>query len=227
MGLAGAACLCAQGLDTSVLGQPPTSAWPIYNGDYSGRRYSPLSVINKHNVASLQMAWAFQTEGATLKCTPLEVNGVVYFTVPDQVWAVDARTGRQIWHFRRPSEGDHIGQRGVALYKDRVYFGTPDAHLICLDARNGEQIWDVQIADVKFWLLPERGAAGGEGSFDHRHLGRPGGYSTFSGIDRSGIRQGRVALEQFAAAWRTRSGDVAGQKCHEPGRWRHVDDGHL
>ena len=58
--------------------------------------------------------------------------------------------GRQIWHFQRPSEGDHIGQRGVAIYKKRVYFGTPDAHLICLDARNGKQIWDVVIADVKF-----------------------------------------------------------------------------
>ena len=150
LSLAGAACLYGQGLDSSALQRPPAGAWPTYNGDYSGRRYSPLSLINKDNVASLQMAWAFQTHGVTLKCTPLEVNGVIYFTVPDNVWAVDARTGRQIWHFQRPSEGDHIGQRGVAMYKDRLYFGTPDAHLLCLDARNGKQIWDVRVADVKF-----------------------------------------------------------------------------
>jgi alcohol dehydrogenase (cytochrome c) len=142
--------LSAQGLNSAALLEPPTNTWPTYNGDYSGRRFSTLSQINQANVHSLTMAWAFQTHAPALKSTPLEVNGVVYFSVPDHVWAVDARTGRQIWHFRRPSEGDHIGQRGVALYKDRVYFGTPDAHLICLDARNGKQIWDIVVADVKF-----------------------------------------------------------------------------
>ena len=55
------------------------------------------------------------------------VNGVLYFTVPITVWAVDARTGRQVWHFQRQSGGNMIGQRGVAMYGDRLYFGTPDA----------------------------------------------------------------------------------------------------
>ncbi len=95
------------------------------------------------------MAWAFQTHSAALKSTPLEVNGILYFTTPDNVWAIDARNGRQVWHYSRPSQGDHVGQRGVAMYKDRVYFGTPDAHLICLNARDGKPIWDVEIADVK------------------------------------------------------------------------------
>jgi len=124
--------------------------WPTYNGDYSGRRYSSLTQINKDNVKSLKLAWAYQTHDAMLKSTPLQVGGILYFTVPDHVWAVDARTGQRIWEFRRPSEGDHIGHRGVAYYKDRIYFGTPDAHLICLDARNGNKIWDVEVADVKF-----------------------------------------------------------------------------
>src|SRR5213078_2000572 len=78
------------------------------------------------------------------------VNGILYFTVPNHVWAVDARTGRQVWHFQRQSGGNMIGQRGVAMYKDRLYFGTPDAHLMCLDARNGKQVWDIEIADYKF-----------------------------------------------------------------------------
>jgi alcohol dehydrogenase (cytochrome c) len=120
--------------------------WPTFNGDYSGRRYSELSQINRENVHGLKLAWAFQTHAVTLKATPLEVNGVLYFTVPDQVWAVDAKTGAQVWTFRRPSMGDHLGQRGVAFYKDRIYFGTTDAHLICLDAKSGKQIWDIIVA---------------------------------------------------------------------------------
>ena len=148
--LAIAAELCAQGLDPAALLKAPTDMWPTYNGDYSGRRYSTLTRINKANVGTLTLAWAFQTHSSTLKTTPLEVNGVLYFTAPDQVWAIDARSGRAIWHYNRPSEGDHIGQRGVAMYKDRLFFGTPDAHLICLGARDGKLIWDVVIADVKF-----------------------------------------------------------------------------
>lgn len=147
--------LCAaqaysQGFDPKALLRPPTDTWPSYNGDYSGRRYSTLSQINLDNIGSLALAWAFQTHQQALKSTPLEANGILYFTVPNHVWAVDARTGRQIWHFRRESEGDDIGQRGVAMYGDRLFFGTPDAHLICLNARSGRKIWEVEVGDVKF-----------------------------------------------------------------------------
>ena len=140
----------AQGLDPHALLKPPTNTWPTYNGDYSGRRYSTLSQINQGNVRSLTLAWAFQTHQQAMKSTPLEVNGILYFTVPNHVWAVDARTGRQIWHFERQSEGNFIAQRGVAMYQDRLFFGTPDAHLICLDARTGKKIWDVVVADTAF-----------------------------------------------------------------------------
>ena len=143
--------LSAQSVGSTALFNSPEKDWPTYNGDYSGRRYSALSQIGVDNVRSLSLGWAFQTHAAaTVKCTPLMVNGVLYFTLPDHVWAVDARTGRQIWHFHRPSEGNHIAQRGVAIYKNRVFFGTPDAHLVSLDARNGKKIWDVQIADSAF-----------------------------------------------------------------------------
>ncbi len=148
--LLAAAMLHAQGLDPAELLKPPTANWPTFNGDYSGRRYSTLSQINKNNAGSLTMAWAFQSHVSNLKSTPLEVNGVVYFSAPDHVWAIDARTGRRLWHYERPSEGDHIASRGVAMYKNRLYFGTPDAHLICLDARTGKELWNVVVADVKF-----------------------------------------------------------------------------
>ncbi|HTV56877.1 MAG TPA: acido-empty-quinoprotein group A [Terriglobia bacterium] len=139
-----------QGLDPRALLKPPTSTWPTYNGDYTGRRYSSLSEINQSNVRSLTLAWAFQTHQQAMKSTPLEVNGILYLTVPNQVWAVDARTGREIWHFERQSGGNFIANRGVAMYKDRLFFGTPDAHLICLDARTGRKIWEVVVADTTF-----------------------------------------------------------------------------
>ena len=104
---------------------------------------------------SLTLAWAFQTgQPATLKSSPLLVNGILYFTVPDNVWAVDARSGHQIWHYTYPpNKGLHIGHRGVAMYKDWLYFTTPDAHLISLDAKNGKVRWNVQSADIEkgYW----------------------------------------------------------------------------
>ncbi len=144
------AAACAQGLDPSALLRPPTDTWPTYNGDYSGRRFSPLKQINTENAASLTLAWAHQAHAATLKSTPLEVNGVLYFTVPDNVWAIDARTGRTIWHYHYDSNGgDHIGHRGVAMYGDWLFFTTPDCHLVSLNAKDGSVRWNIELADVK------------------------------------------------------------------------------
>jgi alcohol dehydrogenase (cytochrome c) len=142
-------CAAAQGLDPAALLKPPTDTWPTYNGDYSGRRFSTLEQINSGNIGSLTLAWVFQTHGTTIKSTPLEVNGILYFTAPDNVWAVDARFGRQIWHYERHSEGDHIGNRGLGMYKDWLYFTTPDAHLVSLNAKDGSVRWIVEIADSK------------------------------------------------------------------------------
>ena len=145
-----AACLAAQELDQSKLLKQPTDTWPMYNGDYSGRRYSPLTQINNLNVKSLALTWAYQTHAQTaVYSTPLEVNGILYFTLPNDLFAIDARTGRQIWHINRPAQGGlpGAGHRGFAMYKDKLYFASPDAQLICLDARNGKIIWQVQMAD--------------------------------------------------------------------------------
>src|SRR5580704_6597687 len=139
----------AQALDPGALLKPATDTWPTYNGDYSGKRYSTLDQINAGNISSLTLAWAFNTRGSVLKSTPLEVDGILYFSAPDNVWAVDARFGRMIWHYQRPSEGDHIGHRGLGMYKNWLYFTTPDAHLISLDAKDGTVRWDIELADVK------------------------------------------------------------------------------
>ncbi len=151
------ALMNAQGLDPASILKPGPDAWPTYNGDYSGKRFSPLRQIDTNNVGTLSLAWAFQTDvvsGPGLKSTPLLVDGTLYFTEPDDVWSVDARSGRQNWHYRyHPNDGLHIGQRGVGMYRDRLYFETPDAHLLCLDAKSGEVEWDVELADVKlgYW----------------------------------------------------------------------------
>jgi alcohol dehydrogenase (cytochrome c) len=145
----------AQGLDPAVLVHPSTDSWPGYHGDYSGRRHSSLTQITPQNVHRLGLAWVFQTgQSSTIKSSPLLVNGVLYFTVPDNVWAVDARSGHQLWHYTYPrNTGFHIGQRGVGMYKDSLFFLSPDAHLICLDAKDGKVRWDVIVADAKqgYW----------------------------------------------------------------------------
>jgi alcohol dehydrogenase (cytochrome c) len=147
--------LMAQNLDSAQLLKPSPDSWPLYHGDYSGRRHSPLTQITPQNVRNLSLAWAFQTSQSSLiKGTPLLVDGVLYFTVPDNIWAVDARSGHQLWHFDKPStQGDHIGQRGVAMYKGYLYFLTPDCHLISLNAKDGSVRWNVLVADVKkgYW----------------------------------------------------------------------------
>ena len=147
--------LQSQGLDPVTIANPPSDSWPSYHGDYSGRRHSRLTQITPQNVSSLTLAWAFQTgQAATIKSSPLLVNGVLYFTLPDHVWAVDARSGHQIWHYTyKPNNGLHLGQRGVAVYKDFVYTMTPDAHLVALDARNGKPRWDVVVGDIEkgYW----------------------------------------------------------------------------
>ena len=145
----------AQGLDPSLLLKPPADSWPTYHGDYSGQRHSRLTQITPDNVKQITLAWAFQTgQSQSIKATPILVNGVIYVTTPDNLWAVDARSGRQIWRYAYPAnDGFHIGHRGVAVHNDLVYLTTPDAHLLALDARNGDVKWNVTIADAKkgYW----------------------------------------------------------------------------
>ena len=130
------------------------AGWPTYNGDYSGRRYSSLDQVNASNVHTLSLAWVtrFTADygGVQIKSTPLMVNGILYFTSPNSVWAADARTGRQTWHYQYPrNTGSTIGNRGVGMYGDWLFFESPDSHLISLDAKTGKERWRVQIADPK------------------------------------------------------------------------------
>jgi alcohol dehydrogenase (cytochrome c) len=155
--VAGACCVIvsAQSLDPSKLLAPSKDSWPTYHGDYTGQRHSRLTQITPANVHQLTLAWAFQTgQTQQVKATPILVDGVLYLTAPDNIWALDARTARQLWRYTHPAnQAFHIGHRGAAIYKDVVYLTTPDTHLVALDAKTGKVRWDVVIADAKrgFW----------------------------------------------------------------------------
>jgi len=174
----------AQNLENSQLLKPSPDSWPLYHGDYSGKRHVHLTQITPQNVSSLSLSWAFQTnQSASIKSSPLLVDGVLYFTVPDHIWAVDARSGHMLWHFNKPTtQGDHIGQRGVAMYKGWLYFVTPDCHLISLNAKDGTVRWTQQIADVNlgYWTTMAPLVVG-----NHVIVGVSGDFDNLSGYLRS------------------------------------------
>ena len=137
-----------------LLSRPVGANWTSYNGDYTGRRFSSLSQINAANVAQLHAAWVFHSSNsAHLEVTPLVFKGVMYVTSANDAFALDARTGRQLWqHERRVTSGliDDASahhNRGVGLWHDRLFMQTDNAHLLCLDARSGRLLWDVAYAE--------------------------------------------------------------------------------
>ena len=137
-----------------LLAQPVGANWTSYNGDYTGSRFSSLREINVANVAQLRAAWVFHPGNSqTLEVTPVVIRGMMYVTSANDVFALDARTGRMVWRHQRPVSSGLLDDaaahknRGVAVWKNFVYAETDDAHLLCLDARSGAVLWDVQYAD--------------------------------------------------------------------------------
>lgn len=142
--------LAQGGLDPAALLKFSPDSWPTYNGDYSGRRYSPIEHITTTNVKALSLAWIYQTTGNTfaVKATPLLINGVLYLSTQDHGYAIDARTGRERWHYTwKTLGGNHLANRGMAALGDTLYFETPDCHLIALNMADGTQRWNKQICD--------------------------------------------------------------------------------
>jgi alcohol dehydrogenase (cytochrome c) len=130
--------------------------WLTYSGDYSGRRFSLLDQINTANASKLVAKWVYQTAATgKLETTPLVVDGILYATgQDDRAFALDARTGRPIWMFQHELPADIrpcCGRvnRGLAILGDKVFLGTLDAHVIALDAKTGNVIWDVVAADYQ------------------------------------------------------------------------------
>ena len=127
--------------------------WVSYNGDYSGRRYSAMTEVTPANVSHLAVKWVFHTqEAGPLEMTPVVVAGVMFVTSGNDAYALDAETGKQLWHHARAITQGLIDDaashhnRGVAILGSRIYMETDNAHLLCLDARSGNMIWDVLYA---------------------------------------------------------------------------------
>jgi alcohol dehydrogenase (cytochrome c) len=171
----------AQTVSNADLSKPLKDSWLTYNGDYTAKRYSTLTAVNRSTVKNLTLAWTAKItpgnglatltgfsrvraplitggEGpggsgsgsGSIKGTLVESNGVLYATMPDNVWAMDARTGEVLWHyFWKTRGGTHIGNRGVALWHDYVFFETPDDYLVSLEAKTGKERWHREIARVE------------------------------------------------------------------------------
>jgi alcohol dehydrogenase (cytochrome c) len=138
----------------TLLSQPIGVNWPSYNGDYTGRRFSSLNQIDKSNVGQLRVSWVFHASNSNaLEVTPVVYEGLMFVTSANDAYALDAQTGRIIWHYARAvtqgliDDASEHHNRGVAIWHSRVYMETDNAHLLCLDARSGNLIWDVAYTD--------------------------------------------------------------------------------
>jgi acido-empty-quinoprotein group A len=144
----------AQMLSPGKLLELPRDTWPTYNGDYSGRRHSPLDQINSSTVNGLALRWMYRITNVgaqrgvgspTIKSTPLMVNGILYFTIPDHVWAVE-----ELWRYDWVDKGGHlVGNRGVGMYGNWLYFMGPDGWFVSLNAKDGKERWRKKVADEK------------------------------------------------------------------------------
>ena len=158
------------GIDFSRILNPKAGEWPTFNGNVSGNRYSPLTQINKSNVSRLSVKWTFSIPLWSLfhpdtpyyrqnmryfglETVPIVADGVMYVTGPNQVFALDPRTGHQIWHYSRPRSTDLVSDaslgtnRGVAVLGDHVFMVTDNAHLIALHRVTGRPVWEVVMPD--------------------------------------------------------------------------------
>src|SRR5882757_9704418 len=128
--------------------------WLTYSGRYNGWRYSTLEQIHTANASQLRMEWTFQVADlGQFETTPLMVDGVLYGTGQnDRAFAVDARTGRPIWRYQRklpdkvhPCCG--LVNRGFAILGNKLFMATLDGHVIALDTRTGNLVWDAKAAE--------------------------------------------------------------------------------
>jgi alcohol dehydrogenase (cytochrome c) len=128
--------------------------WPSYNGEPGGNRYSKLTQIDASNVKNLGPRWMFNiTNARQIETTPLVVDGIMYLTMANECWALDAGSGRLLWHYQRAKTQGLAGNaalginRGAAWSGDRIFMLTDNAHMIALNRFNGELLWETEMAD--------------------------------------------------------------------------------
>jgi len=139
-----------------LIGLKDPTRWLTYSGDYNGHRHSPLTQITPANVSQLTAQWTFQTGAlGSFQTTPLVLDGVLYVTgFNNNAWAIDARSGRPFWRYRRPVPDDlrtccGAVNRGFGVLGDRLFMTTIDAHLLALDMKTGAVLWDNELENYK------------------------------------------------------------------------------
>ena len=156
--LAAISTISAQDITTRELldGLANPSRWLTHSGDYAGHRFSPLKDVTPANAGQLAAQWAFQTGvNNKFEATPIVIDGTLYVTgALNHAWAIDGRTGRQLWHYQRTlPQGLKVCcglvNRGFAVYGDRLFLVTLDAHFVALEMKTGKVIYDVEMAAVK------------------------------------------------------------------------------
>ncbi len=140
-------------IDAARIVTPNPGEWPTYGRTYDEQRFSPLDKIDAGNVAELGLAWAFDldTPHRVQESTPLVIDGVMYVTSAwSKLFALDAKTGRQIWAFDPKVPGEagvkaccDVPNRGAAAWNGKIFIGTIDGRLVAVDAATGKQAWEV------------------------------------------------------------------------------------
>jgi len=130
--------------------------WLMYSGTLDSQHFSGLDQVHNRNVGDLELKWAYQIPQLDrAETVPVVVDGVMFITeAPSNVVAVDAATGRQYWRYNHPLPDDlriccGRNNRGVAILGDTLYMSTLDAHLVAIDARTGNLVWDNELADYR------------------------------------------------------------------------------
>ncbi len=169
--------------------------WPTYHGQFNGNRHSDLKQIDVSNIAHLAPAWMFPVAKAQrLEGTPIVVDGIMYVTTANECFALDAKNGRQIWHYSQPLTKGVIGDaesainRGVAVLGDKVFMITDHAHMIALNRLTGHLVWDTEMADF------------------HQHYGATGAPLVVGNLVLSGTSGGDEGAPGFIAAYDTETG---------------------
>jgi alcohol dehydrogenase (cytochrome c) len=180
------------------IARPKQGEWPSYHGRLSANRHSPLDHINTRNVATLEPKWIHEMGGTrALQMTPLVVDGVMYAAAVNEVRALDASTGRQIWQFVRPQTpglvptGDPAAgiNRAIAVLGTRVFLQTDHAHLLALARRTGHLLWDVEMADYR------------------QNYGATGALLAVNDLVIAGISAGVEGVRGFLDAYRASTGE--------------------
>ena len=143
----------------AMLQNPDPADWLNWRRTLDGWGYSPLDQIDRDNVDQLQLVWGWQLAPGLIQAAPLVHDGVMFIPSPrNVVQAVDAVTGDRIWEYRRQFEAstddlDAVGSgmrtRSIAIYGDKIFVNTSDAHIVALDAGTGEVVWDHTVADYR------------------------------------------------------------------------------